>query len=109
MGMVFANRRTCIEPEHFSMIASDDGYRQVQRQAEAVPGDVVAYRGGKSGQVEHVGLIVEVDLKVADASVSIRVLSQFGADGEYFHQADDVPLQLGTGAGVLKLEIWTDR
>src|SRR5437867_2806150 len=29
IGMVFANRRTWIEPEHVSMILADDGYAEV--------------------------------------------------------------------------------
>ena len=103
MGMVFANRRTWIDPEHLQIILVDDGYRQANDETELQPGDVVVYRDD-SGEVSHVGLVTEVRIDVAQASREIFVLSQWGRYGEYFHRIDDVNPWLGT-----PVEYWTDR
>jgi hypothetical protein len=41
IGMAFANRRTCIEPEEVALILHEDDYIDVQRPADVMPGDLV--------------------------------------------------------------------
>ena len=103
MGMVFANRRVWVNPEHMGMILRDDGYRRVVNESELQQGDVVVYRDS-SGQVSHVGLVAEVNPNIKDANFEISVLSQWGATGEYIHRIDDVTPILGHFS-----EFWTER
>ena len=103
VGMVFASRRTWIEPEHVPMILSDDGYRPIDRN-ELERGDVVVYRRESLEEISHVGVVARVEVKPKDASLEVLVLSQWGHDGEYFHLDDDVNPMLGTPT-----EYWTDR
>lgn len=103
VGMVFAARRTWIEPEHVEWILQEDGYRQVAREADLDVGDVVVYRDGDS-QVCHVGIIFSIAMNVGSADWQITVLSQWGADGEYLHDIYDVHPSLGEPS-----EFWTDR
>lgn len=110
MGHVFACRRTCIEPEHFlKLIAKDDGYRCLDTAENPMPGDVAVYVGKSSQKVEHIGVIINVVPDIMNARFNLRVLSQFGSDGEYFHKDDDLPDALSVGVGILKLTIWTER
>ena len=101
MGMVFAARRTWVEPEVLPMVLDDDEYHRLSAPNQVVVGDVVVYRDAQ-GDVVHVGLVTGVNL--GPATRQIMVLSQWGADGEYFHRVDDVPSLLGTPA-----EYWSDR
>lgn len=103
MGMVFASRRTWIDPEHLGMILKDDKYRRLTNDTEIEQGDVVVYRDDNE-TVSHVGIVVKVTTRLNEASIEVSVLSQWGADGEYFHLADDVNPALGSPA-----EYWTDR
>ena len=103
MGMVFASRRTCIDPEHLDMILDDDEYRKLTSQAELQIGDLVIYRGDDD-QVSHVGIISSIDVDIGTASMRLFVLSQWGKDGEYLHGINDVSPYLGTPT-----EFWTDR
>lgn len=93
IGMVFANRRTCIEPEEVPMILIDDEYVEVVRAADVVPGDLVVYED--VGGISHVAVVVSNDPRVADGDSIISVLSQWGSDGEYLHEYRDVPPLLG--------------
>jgi hypothetical protein len=88
VGMVFANRRTFIEPEQIPMILQDDEYIEVRPDA-LMPGDVVLYEDPKTQDIKHVGLVLAAE--VMFEAKKIRVLSQFGRDGEYIHDLDDVP------------------
>lgn len=88
IGMVFANRRTCIEPEEVPMILEEDGYAQVAQAAAVVAGDVVVYEA--DGEISHVAMVVSNEPNLADGTSKIRVLSQWGFDGEYFHDYRDV-------------------
>ncbi len=103
MGMVFASRRTWVDPEHLPMILAEDDYQPVPNEGELQPGDVVVYQDG-DGQVSHVGIVDQVKTNVAEGTWEVFVLSQWGRDGEYFHRADDVNPRLGKPA-----EYWTDR
>ncbi len=95
MGMVFASRRTWIEPDNFGMIVQDDGYVERKKKVNALPGDVVVYRISSKGEVIHAGIVIAVDPDIEEGNVHLTVLSQFGADGEYIHQAEDLPKALG--------------
>ena len=103
VGMVFAPGRTWVNPDHLRMIFDDDGYRQVTEEADPTPGDVAVYRDDER-TVTHVGLVVEVQTNIRDASRTIMVLSQWGRHSEYFHRVDDVSPYLGKHS-----EYWTDR
>ena len=103
MGMVFAARRTWIETDQLGNILRGDGYRRVREESELVVGDVVVYRN-QNGSTSHVGAITSIGLYGPDGTRKIVVLSQWGLDGEYFHEIDDVNPYLGEPA-----EYWTDR
>ena len=103
MGMVFASRRTWVDPEHLRMILEDDGYQQVSSKDQLLPGDIVVYRDDQ-GEISHVGMVAQVKVNATKATWEVLVLSQWGGDGEYFHLDDDVNPTLGRPA-----EYWTDR
>ena len=104
VGLVVASRRTWVDPEHLIRILREDGYRQLPGVAEVQPGDVVVYRDS-DGQVCHVGFVVERNLIVlGERSDPLKVLSKWGADGEYIHDSLDLPPLLGTPT-----DYWTDR
>ena len=103
MGMVFATRRTTIEPEHLDVILKDDKYTLLTNYREIEPGDIVVYRD-QNGDASHVGIVAKVTVSLKEEPIEVCVLSQWGADGEYFHLADDVHRGLGKPA-----EYWTDR
>ena len=102
MGMVFAARRVWIETPELQMILDDDEFRKLAPSEAPEVGDVVVYRD-ESGNVSHVGLIAQV-LLGAREEPEFRVLSQWGQDGEYFHNINDVSPLLGSAN-----EFWTDR
>jgi hypothetical protein len=105
MGMIFASRRSCIEPAQFQAIAADDGYECLPPNKMALPGDVVVYRD-ENGEVVHVGRIVDY-FNIDGLALGYRVLSQIGADGEYIHNLDDLP-QFPIKIK-LPPELWTER
>lgn len=100
-GLVFAARRTCITDGNVveKVIFRDDGYRLVP-EADVMVGDVVAYRKVKGSPIEHVAVVIGVDLMKAQ----IRALSQWGEDGEYIHLVKDVPDAYGS-----VIEYWSER
>jgi hypothetical protein len=96
IGMAFASRRTCIEPDEVEMILRDDGYAPVETAAAVMPGDLVVYETETApGEISHVAVVVSNDPNLQDGSSRIRVLSQWGWDGEYLHDYQDVPPLLG--------------
>lgn len=103
MGMVFASRRTCVDPEHLRMILNDDDYKQVNDIGQLQPGDVVVYQDDRA-EISHVGLVAEVKPDLVGGQPQVTILSQWGGAGEYFHRADDVNPLLGKPT-----EYWTDR
>jgi hypothetical protein len=104
VGMIFASRRTCIDPVHLPDIFQDDEYRQLASEADLVVGDVVAYRyETPPNQHAHVALVVWTPH--GDATAKTRLLSKWGdRAGEFFHDIDLIP----PGCGGI-LEYWTDR
>ena len=103
MGMVFANRRTCVDIDHVGVILEDDGYRQITDSNELQIGALVVYKDD-SGNPSHVGIVYYLGPYHPDETRDIFVMSQWGRDGEYFHRIDDVNRNLGRPA-----EYWTDR
>ena len=103
MGMVFATRRTWVEPDHLEIILKDDGYRPVIDETDLARGDVVVYRDDQQ-TVTHVGVVAEIQTNIREATREVLVLSQWGRDGEYFHHVEDVSPLLGKPS-----EYWTDR
>jgi len=104
IGLVVANRRTWVDPDHLIRILRDDGYRQLAGEAEAEIGDIVVYRDER-GEVCHAGIVVSKNFLVAGENRdALRILSQWGADGEYIHDLSRLPALLGVAS-----EFWTDR
>lgn len=101
MGLVFASRRAAIEPEHFDLVVKADSYRRLEAGELAMPGDVLAYRA-PAGAIEHVAIMLEPSPAAAGG---FKVMSQWGKDGEWLHDADDLP----SGLQGLNIEVWTDR
>lgn len=93
IGLAFANRRTCIEPHHVPMILEDDEYAEVHA-ADVVPGDLLVYRDHR-GTISHVAVVISHEPDVANARWKTTVISQWGYDGEYFHDHADVNQLLG--------------
>jgi len=89
VGMVFANRRTFIEPEEIPAILQDDEYVEIIQAADVMPGDVVVYQNRATGAIVHVGIVLAAE--GVFETRRIRVLSQFGRDGEYIHDLHDIP------------------
>lgn len=94
-GMVFAFRRTTIEPEEYEWILSEDGYRRVADMSKLCAGDIIVYKSKPNGEIKHIGLIVEIIPHPATATFEVKVLSQWGLDGEYMHREDNVPTSYG--------------
>ena len=106
MGLVFANRRTAIEPEYFDMIVSDDGYKKLSTLEEAIIGDVFAFRD-RDNLIAHVGILLEKS-KIGSSTI-MKILSQWGKDGEYVHSYDQWPKGIDIHGGIQSIEAWTQR
>ena len=89
VGMAFANRRTWVEPELLDRILDEDGYAQVAPTQDPESGDIIVYRKSPSDAVAHVGVVSRVEY--LGSTRVVHVVSQWGADGEYFHREDQVP------------------
>ena len=108
-GMVFASRRTAIDIDLVRRILKEDGYRQIASE-DMQMGDIVLY-ADQSQRVSHVGMIASMHVgMIASMPVErqgqlnpVRILSQWGSDGEYFHAPLDVPALYGRPS-----EYWTD-
>ncbi len=103
VGMIFASRRTWVDPSSVQMILDEDEYRKLSEIKEVKVGDVVVYRRDTQ-EIRHVAIILERKANVADASWEVTVLSQWGGEGEFVHSLDDVPSAYGR-----PIEYWTDR
>ena len=84
------------------VIFEDDGYKTIPR-AKALPGDIAVYRD-RTGDVSHVGVIIERRLITREDQDDLVILSQWGFDGEYIHGASELPEAYGPLG-----EIWSDR
>lgn len=99
VGLVFATRRTWVDPDEVARIFQGDGYKRVD-----IPeiGDIAVYR--KGGNIKHVAVVTRIDATVATGERNILLLSQWGADGEYLHSVGDVPEVFGQ-----EVEYWSER
>jgi len=102
--MIFASRRTWIDPEELEMIFREDGFRIVNDIKDVFAGDIVVYGNPKTQQPEHIGLILDKAANLRDSTWDVKVLSQWGRDGEYVHEINSLPTLLGE-----VLSFWTDR
>jgi hypothetical protein len=104
-GMVVACRRVWVgEPESLLRVFQDDGFRQLAGEGEVKIGDVIVYRNEKR-VITHAGIVIGKNLFDPDnRRDTLSVLSKWGHEGEYEHDALDVPIVFGTS-----LEFWTDR
>lgn len=59
------------------MILEGDGYREVARAADVLPGDLVVYHDAE-GEVSHVAVVVLNVPNVENGKSNIRVMSQVG-------------------------------
>jgi hypothetical protein len=103
VGLVFASRRTAVDPDQFPRIFTDDKYVKLRTEADAALGDIAVYRDW-SGAITHVGVVIDIHMDVSAAVPRFRVLSQWGRDGEYLHDGEDVPVWLGR-----LTEVWSER
>ncbi len=103
-GLVFASRRTWVDPTYLDTIFADDEYYRVTKLSEIQIGDVVVYQRKGESDPCHVAIIAEIAPKVGTASWEIKVMSKWGADGEYIHLLEDVPEIYGEPSSY-----WTER
>ena len=84
-GLTFASRRTRIEkPSELAKILHDDEYERIERQ-DVLPGDVVLYIDSETGDIEHSGVVIEVD------PLAFKILSKWGSASEFIHTELDCP------------------
>lgn len=103
VGMVFATRRTWIDPNEVRKFLEDDGYRRLRSLDNADIGDVVIYKD-KTQLIQHVGIVASRKEDIATAQRSFVILSKWSICAEFLHKPDDVP----EAWGILD-EVWTDR
>lgn len=97
VGLVFGSRRAAIDIEHVMRIFEHDGYKRVEA-ASGDRGDIVLYEDDAGPA--HVGILWNRH-PVSNAWI---VLSQWGSDGEYFHQLHDIREDWRH-----RVTIWTER
>ncbi len=105
VGMVVTHRRAWAFPEDLRKILDDDGFRRLNGFAEAFIGDLVIYQAD-GPEITHVGIVQQKNV-VHDSrnpGDPLKVLSKWGAYGEYIHDMSDVPEVFGRPT-----EFWTDR
>lgn len=88
VGMVFANRRTWLNPDKLLRILKEDGYTRVTDHSRLSIGDVALY--AYKNKPIHVGLVTKVDLGL-EQLIDVRVLSKWGYVGEVEHYVHHVP------------------
>jgi hypothetical protein len=104
VGLVVASRRVWVDPDDLIRVLQEDGYRLLADVTQAELGDVVVYHDSK-GTVCHAGIVVGKNVLVPGQQEDpLRVLSKWGADGEYVHDLSKLPAYLGTAT-----QFWTDR
>lgn len=104
MGLVFASRRTWVDTEYTRLILRGDEYQRIDNLFDVRVGDIVLYKNNKGKDITHVGIVAEIIPQISTASFGFKVMSKWGANGEYIHFIEDVPELLGHPS-----EYWTDR
>lgn len=114
-GMVWASRRTGIyQLPDYQLIRNDDGYRDTS-MVDLQAGDLAVYRSGLSGDINHVGVILQLrptnptelwlDKFHPRQDHVPYVLSKLGDSGdEVMHHYYDWP-----HVEVHRVEFWTER
>ena len=74
----------------------DEGYRHLKKGEKPAKGDLVLYY--KDGQLQHVGVVEEVD----DKGKVKKVKSKWGASADYIHDPGAVPDRYGSPTVVKK-------
>lgn len=87
-GLAFACARTQVDDISVQMILDDDGYTEVKRLEDVLPGDVVIYYDG-NGEARHSGVVACID-KVGNLKVP-WVVSKWGKYSEVYHHVLDCP------------------
>lgn len=102
--MVFASRRTWVDPDEVERILQEDGYRKLNRKAFAIEiGDVAVYQ--VQGRPSHVGIVASAGIVTSDCEDQpVKILSKWGEYGEFIHEANEVPPLFGR-----VVDYWTDR
>lgn len=95
MGMVFASRRTQVDIEFLELIEDGDGLRELGGLRDVEKGDIVVYGKKQSGEVTHVGIIIDLIPNISEGRLEASVMSKWGNDGEYLHALDHVPFAYG--------------
>lgn len=109
-GHVWASRRTAVyEQKWYDLILEEDGYRMLQGGESPVIGDLALYRL-TTGEILHVGLIMEIRRLSGDSTGSSAsfpwALSKWDdASGEVLHHFRDVPY----AEQDYTVSFWTDR
>ena len=103
VGLIFASRRTRIEPNLVRWILQEDGYKPIDEQHTMVD-DLVIYTLNKD-EVVHIGRLIDKVLDEATNEYQWRILSKWGKDGEYLHKIKDVPQYLSYDG----LEFWSEK
>jgi len=105
VGMVVTHRRAWAFPEDLRKILSDDGFKRLSGPEEAFIADIVIYQADKD-EVAHVGILHDRNLALDSRNPGDpwKVLSKWGAFGEYIHDMSYVPELFGKPT-----EFWTDR
>jgi hypothetical protein len=87
-GMTFASRRTTVpEDGDIALILKDDGYREIKRLVDVLPGDIALYYNRQ--KLVHSGMVATVSR--FGETATITVLSKWGSAGEYWHAAEECP------------------
>ena len=76
-------------------VLREDEFRPVTQKAQLKPGDLVTYKVRLDGEVRHIGVVMSTTPNPEAAEVDVTVLSQWGYDGEYIHDEENVPVLFG--------------
>lgn len=103
VGLVFASRRTWVDPEYLPMILREDGYSEVLTREQVRAGDVIIYHDDE-GEIVHTAIVLSIEPEVVTATWRITALSKWGGGGEYMHAPEYVPRVYGRPS-----EFWSER
>lgn len=98
-GLAFGSRRAWIDPGQVLWILDEDGFKLVGDPQRWSTGDIVVYKNGGK-HVTHVAVVHTATVSNLTGEPVVRVISQWGRDGEYCHDWDDVNPRLGEPCGV---------
>jgi len=97
-GMTFACARTWVGPECVQTILDDDGYTEIEKLDDVLPGDVIIYYDD-NGEILHSGIVVS---KPKDELTRFPwVVSKWGKYSEAYHPGYDVPYR-----PIAKVSFW---